>query len=307
MNLEVEYNNGIKLENRNYRMSKAAFIKHLGIVGQRYAPSMKRLIRTFGMFLHYSPFMNLYDFNNNHFSNPHPLTYDPTEKAHFSNLAGKAIADFLSKKIDNSIYTVNYEAAMKINGLPITGKRPDLIAFTSDKKTFAIESKGYSGSFGNMANHKKQSQTGGIPVDFSVACVSYDLYVKVKCKYYDPENEKVEYDDNLVKILTKKYYSGLKEFTKLANEKNIKIHREHFYMIDLFDFWRNEYTDIYWFKFYGFNKYFKRVYLILPSKIGEYAENGISKDVEPFLFEQNEYKDDLYIDNDRIGILIERW
>lgn len=304
MNLEVEYNNGLKLENRSYRMSKAAFIKHLGIAGQRYAPSTKRLIRTFGMFLHYSPFMKSHDFNNNHFSNPCPSIYDPTEKAHFSNLTGKAIADFLSKKIDNSIYTVNYEAAMKIKGIPITGKRPDLIAFTPDK-TFAIESKGYSGSFGNMANHKKQSQTGGIPVDFSVACVSYDLYSKAKCKYYDPENEKVKYDDNLVKSLTKKYYSGLKEFIQLANRKIIEKHGENFYKIDLFDFWVNEYRDAHLFGFYRFYECFKRVYLILPSKIEEYAKNGIPKNVEPFLFKQNEDKDDLYIDNDRIGILIE--
>lgn len=307
MNLKVEYNNGIKSQNRNYRMSKAAFIKHLGIAGQGYAPTIKKLNRILGMFLHYSPFMKLHDFNKHHFSNPCPLFYDPTEKSHFSNLAGKAIADFLSKRIDKSIYTVNYEAVMKIKGIPIKGKRPDLIAFTSNKKTFAIESKGYSGSFGNMANHKKQSQTGNIPVDFSVACVSYDLYNEVKCKYYDPENETVKYDDNLVKLLTKKYYSGLKEFMKLANEENIKIYGENFYKIDLFDFLFNEYWGVPLYRFYRGYKCFKRVYLILPSKIGEYAENGISSNVEPFLFEQNEDKDDLYIDNDRIGILIEHW
>jgi hypothetical protein len=34
------------------------------------------------------------------------------KKDNSPNLAGKAIADFLSKRIDQSIFTVNYEAAM---------------------------------------------------------------------------------------------------------------------------------------------------------------------------------------------------
>lgn len=292
MNIEVEYSNNSNIQYKRYEMSRAAFIKHFAIAGQGYAPKIKKLIRTFGIFLYYSPFMNLDDFNINRFSNPCSSIYDPTEKAHFSNLTGKAIADFLSKKIDNSIYTVNYEAAMKEKDLPITGGRPDLIAFTSCKKTFAIEAKGYSGSSGNMSTHKKQSQTGKIPVDFSVACVSYDLYTKVKCKYYDPKNEKIEFDENLLKELTKSYYSGLLEFMEYGYDDIIEIQKEKFYKIDLFNLYRS-YSP------------FKGIYLILPLKIREYSRNGISTNVDPFLFEQNRDKESLYIDKDRIGILIE--
>jgi hypothetical protein len=77
---------------------------------------------------------------------------DPTEKGQFSNLVGKAIADFLSKRIDHSLFTVNYEAAMRLKdiSLSISGKqirRPDLPAFVPNA-TFAIEAKGFSGGVG---------------------------------------------------------------------------------------------------------------------------------------------------------------
>ncbi len=57
------------------------------------------------MFLVYDDFLR--GFNNNRFSEP-PIC-DPTEQGQFSGLAGKAIADFLSKKIDGSIFTIAYE------------------------------------------------------------------------------------------------------------------------------------------------------------------------------------------------------
>ncbi len=67
-----------------------------------------------------------------------------------------------------------------------------------------------------MTTHKNQSTTGGIPVNFTVACVSYNLYNQVKCKYYDPYNDNIQFDFEGLKELTKIYYSGLSEF---LNEK----------------------------------------------------------------------------------------
>lgn len=88
--------------------------------------------------------------DNNRFSIPYTGIKDLTEKNHFSNIVGKAIADFLSKKIDNSLYTVNYEAAMSLCGHSLLGMRPDLLAFNHDEK-FAIEAKGFSRS--NISNN----------------------------------------------------------------------------------------------------------------------------------------------------------
>lgn len=189
--------------------------------------------------------------------------------------------------------------------------RPDLIAYTQNSM-FAIEAKGYSNGCGNMTTHKNQSRTGGIPINFSVTCVSYNLYNNVKCKYHDPYNDNVPYDNELLKKLTQKYYGGLSEF---LNEKyfkygEIEIQGEKFYEVELsyrpFEklypdefpfrhFWHFEILDYY------------RPRLILPFAIRDYAKDGITNETKPFIFETvKEQEKNLYIDNDRIGLQIRR-
>jgi len=203
MNIQVEYKNNVgTVSSCLYFMTRLAFAKHLAVAGQGYAPSPKKLMRTIAMFLHYHFYLQRQDFYSNKFSIPPVQLYDPTEKGQFSNLAGKAIADFLSKRIDGSLYTVNYEAAMKLRNMPLNVGRPDLIAYTTNS-SFAIEAKGYSGGCGNITTHKNQSTTGGIPVNFTVACVSYNLYNRVKCKYHDPYNDNIQFDFEELKELTK--------------------------------------------------------------------------------------------------------
>jgi hypothetical protein len=226
MNITVEYKDTAgTITNQTHRLTRLAFAKHFGIAGQGYAPRPQKLIRTIAMFFHYSYYLQRQAFNNDRFSEPPLQLSDPTEKGQFSNLAGKAIADFLSKRIGQSILTVNYEAAMRTHNppIPITVngrqvRRPDLLAFTEDSSTrFAIEAKGFSkNSSGNMNTHKNQSRTGGIRVNYTIASVAYDLYGQVKCKYHDPNNDNIPYDNNLLKELSKDYYGGLSEF---LNEK----------------------------------------------------------------------------------------
>ena len=323
MNIEVKYKNkNGNILDLNYEMSKLAFIKHFAIAGQKYAPHPRKILRALGMLLHYQDYLQRGSFNNNKFSEPPINISDPTEKGQFSNLAGKAIADFLSKRIDNSSFTINYEAAMRIKGIPLSvnGKqvrRPDLLAFNQkSEETFAIEVKGYTGGAGNMDKHKKQSKTGGIDVDFTVASVSYNLYKKVKCKYFDPYNDNIPFDKELFKNLTKEYYSGFSEFLDYSSYKEIEYQKEKFYEVDLF---YPPYFDEYFLKdekpFRYFMEeifHFYRPILILPSNIKEFAKNGLSEDISPFLFESKIKKDieeqdnKVYIDNDRIGLKIRR-
>ena len=100
MNISVEYRDttGI-ISNRTYSLTRLAFAKHLAIAGQEYAPRPQKLLRTIGMFFHYSYYLQREAFYNNRFSQPPTALSDPTEKGQFSNLAGKAVADFLSKKL----------------------------------------------------------------------------------------------------------------------------------------------------------------------------------------------------------------
>ncbi len=178
MNLPVDYidNNGTN-HNLNFTISRLAFVKHFAIAGQGYAPRLSKLFRAIGMAFHYSYYLQSHSFYNNHFSQPPDSLSDPTEKGQFSNLVGKAIADFLSKRISNSMLTVNYEAEMRLRHIPVVGPRPDLLAY-SPTSTFAIEAKGYTAGPGNMTRHKLQARSGNhlIPVNFSIASVSSNIF-----------------------------------------------------------------------------------------------------------------------------------
>ncbi|WP_339786821.1 hypothetical protein NSQ38_02575 [Paenibacillus sp. FSL R7-0313] len=309
MKIRVEYKdvNG-QINNQIHILSRIAFAKHLGIAGQGYAPKPQKLIRTISMFLHYSSYIQRKAFYEDRFSEPSIELSDPTEKGQFSNLAGKAIADFLSKRIDQSIFTVNYEAAMKMKGMALKGGRPDLFAFKKSGM-FALEAKGYSGRSGDMQTHKIQSQTGGIPVNFTVACVSYNLYKNIRCKYYDPLNDAIEFDSILLRQLTSKYYTGLLGF--LNNEhfeySELVIQGESFYEVNLSDHLFRLFSDeslhnlIYLWKFHCDYK----LSLILPRKIREYAKDGLEENEKPFLLDSKE--NTLYIDNDRVGLRINRY
>lgn len=310
MNIEVEYidSNGLT-SNRNYHISFLAFIKHLAIAGQNYSPSPRKLMRTLGMLLHYWEYLRWRAFDNNRFSEPPIEISDPTEKGQFSNLTGRALADFLSKKIDGSLYTVNYEAAMRLRRMTIRKTaRPDLLAFTQNSM-FAIEAKGFSGACGDMAQHKSQSKTGGIPVNFTIACVSYDLYSKVKSKYHDPYNENVRFDREIFQRLTRRYYSLLQNFIdeRVFIFEQIDVSGEPFYSIDLFykrfRYGRDTFPYMPWllelFDFY-------RPRLLLPLNIHDFVKNGVSQDTRPFQLGETG-QSNIYIDNDRVGLQLIRF
>lgn len=313
MNVDVEYKDKAgNIISLTQGMSRLAFVKHLAVAGQGYMPSPEKVLRSIGMFFHYSYYLQRQAFNNHHFSEPPPQLSDPTEKGQFSNVAGRAIADFLSKRIDKSIFTVNYEAAMRTRNPPLPlsvnkkpVERPDLLAF-SQNSMFAIEAKGFSGSARNMVDHKNQSKTGGIPVNYTIASVSYNLYSKIKCKYHDPVVSSVDYDFELFQNLTKDYYSGLAGFLdeKLFKRFETEIQGERFYEIDVSEFVINE--SIYRKTLRsqlqlarGFGNHFPR--LILPVRIFDFAINGLPHNIKPFDCDLDSREESLYIDNDRIG------
>jgi len=319
MNISVEYKNTAgTISNQKHRLTRLAYAKHLAIAGQGYAPRPQKLIRTIAIFFHFSYYLQRQAFYNDRFSEPPIQLSDPTEKGQFSNLAGKAIADFFSKRIDQSIFTVNYEAAMRIHNPPIPltvngrqVRRPDLLAYTTNSR-FAIEAKGYSGGYGNMNDHKSQSQTGGIRVNFTVASVAYDLYKQVKCKYHDPYNDNIPFDNELLRKLTQNYYSGLTEFLneKFFNYREVEFQGEKFYEVELsYRQYEKLFPDEFpfrHFRHFEILEYY-RPRLILPIAIMEYAKNGITNETKPFLFKTiKEQDENLYIDNDRIGLRIRR-
>lgn len=309
MHIPVEHKNTSgHISNLSFNLSWLGFAKHMAIAGQGYAPRPQKLLRTIGMFFHYSYYLQ-YAFLNDRFSEPPISLSDPTEKGQFSNLAGKAIADFLSKKIDGSLFTVNYEAAMRLQGKRVSGQRPDLIAFTPTSM-FAIEAKGrHQSNPGNIASHKAQAQSGPLNVNYSVACISYNLFTDINCIYHDPYNADIPFDNVTFKAATKNYYSGLAEFMKLKYFKYrpIELQGESFYEIILSFKNYEKYFPVefpflrpFWF-FPIFEQ--SSISLILPLKINEYAIEGISRETRPFNFEIDQEDDyETYIDVDRVGL-----
>jgi len=307
MDINVNYlDSNSVTHNETHTMTRLAFVKHLAMAGQGFAPRTQNLIRTLGMLFHYSGYIQRTEFYNNRFSRPDDLFYDPTEINQFSNLAGKAIADFLSKRIDNSLLTINYEAAMRLCGMPISGSRPDLLAFKSNS-IFAIEAKGRTNDAGDMNEHKKQSKTGDIQVNYSIASVAYNLYDEVHCNYHDPINENVPYNFELLNAASKEYYSGMLDF---LNEKyfyisETTINDEKYFEIRLK---ANQYTKLFStrlsrLRFYDFYE-FDFPSLLLIHKAEKYAKEGLSDSIKVIVPKQKDVLDNhyLYIDNDGIGL-----
>lgn len=308
MKLEVEQLDRQQIiHQRDILMNRLAFAKHFVMAGQHHEPHIRKLLRILGVFLMYSNYLDRYSFYNEYrFSEP-PIEFsDPTSKAQFSNLAGRAIADFLSKRIDGCCFTVNYEAAMRIKKIEIKGPRADLIGFTSDQKTISIEAKGFcksSVSKTEMATYKQQSREGGLGFNYSIACVSYNLYDKVRCKYYDPEGKDIEFDSELFRDLTKNYYAGLYSFI-YPNVRTKIFGSEEFIIVNLghlFDYYQILFKNNYLWKNHFFYEYLSQYSLILPSNIEDLADKGLNEPFSPFRLHASE--GGWYIDNDRVGIM----
>ena len=198
---------------------------------------------------------------------------------------------------------------MKLRKMSLNASRPDLIAYTQNSK-FAIEAKGYSRGCGNMISHKNQSMTGGIPVNYSIACVSYNLYNKIKSKYHDPFNDDVPYDFEILNKLMRQYYSGLTGFlnAKYFDYEEFEENDERFFAIDLslkkFEkLFKTEppFSPFHFFELFDIYK----PQNILPYNITSYIDGGIPEDIKPFKFEiSNQYN--TYIDNDRVGLRLKK-
>ncbi|MBZ9634649.1 hypothetical protein [Clostridium sp. FP1] len=297
MQLSIIYRDNTGINNNiNKDIPYLALIKHMAIAGQGYLPLVANLKRCSGMFLNYSNYLQSDAFKEDHFSTPQGYAYDPTEKSHFSNLIGKAVADYLSKQISGGKITFNYEAAMKKGGFKIKGERPDLLCVNKNQ-TFSIEAKGYSKktvSENEMKEHKYQSKTGPIAVKFSIASVAYNIFSKVEVKYYDPSNEKYEHNTNLIKELSKQYYSGLFQYINkdLFDIQEKEINNKNYYVINI-DYGRQ--LTSYMCCMCG-----PKLSLLLDTRIKNFKENGFDD------FDSKQYSEkNIYIDTDGVGIMIE--
>jgi len=213
MKLKVEYYDGQNTTNHVFDLTYLQFIKHLAFAGMGVHTSTYNMFRFLGFWIEFFPYWKT---SANGFSLPEIVLRDPTELGQISNRIGKALADFLAKKIYKAKYTHSYEHAMFLKKHPIEGKRPDLYC-VSLKNQFAIEAKGYKKSRisdDDMEKIKDQSKEGPLSVNFTVASVAYNLYKDIHVKFHDPVGDDVEYSTDLHKALVDRYYRSILNLIK---------------------------------------------------------------------------------------------
>ncbi len=136
---------------------------------------------------------------------------DPTLKAHFSNLAGRAFADFLGREIEQAWVTFSYEGMLLQSGTQVIGARPDLLA-VNPFRVVALEAKGYakrSVSATEMELHKQQAQKGTLTRHSSAASVAYALYDRVRVNYLDPEDDHTTPEPESTRRQLRDYFDGV--------------------------------------------------------------------------------------------------
>lgn len=212
-------------------ISFLTFVKHATFAGINHLFFPRLPFRYSGLFFEFAPSF----FWSDHFQLLPELFNDPTETAYVSNRIGRAFADYFSKKLYGARFTHSYECAMQLKGHPITGERPDFYCDALTKQ-FAVEAKGYSAqsiSDAAMKNHKEQSKTGPLPINFSAASVAYNLYKKPKIKFYDPEGDNVPYDNSLNSELRSRYYRSVLYFIERISDSRTQSEFSDFFAYNI--------------------------------------------------------------------------
>lgn len=194
---------------RSYRISLATWLKHFVLAGAGFTPGPKLLLRGLGALAWYWDFVAPVATGSDCFGEPIPILRDPTLKAHFSNLAGRAFADFLGREIEGALITRSYEGVLAATGTRLTGSRPDLLAIRPGR-VVAIEAKGYAKKYVSateMATHKSQAAQGSLSRHSFAASVAYALYDEIKVSYLDPEDDFPRPDRASVRSQLQEYFA----------------------------------------------------------------------------------------------------
>lgn len=134
---------------------------------------------------------------------------------------------------------------------------------------------------------------------YSIASVSYNLYNRVKVKYYDPPNERSEHDEEFIISLLTQYYDGVFEYLnkELFDVDDVFINDTKYYKINVGSMISNS-------SHYKYSKKYLNKYSILIDKKLE----GVGNDVLKVLKERKndiKFDDTIYIDNDGLGLMIQ--
>lgn len=190
-NVEFKDSSGA-VSHRPEQLSLLGFAKHASACGRGNYDSQFRIwMRAIGIVLNNLDYFETNKFLLTKFSREPEFIEDPTSVTNFSNIVGKAVADYLAKKLFGAVHTHTYEAAMRRAGHKIKGMRPDLYC-TTPTKQFSVEAKGrsYFVSDEEMKRYKLQSQSGPLSVHFTVASATCNIYEDMFCRFHDPHRRR---------------------------------------------------------------------------------------------------------------------
>lgn len=234
MIFDLEHKNGLGvIKYSTEQISLLAFAKHLTFAGVGNYRHPYLAFRYWGFLVDFYPY-----WRRTHFFLPPFIFNDPTEKGAISRQIGRTFADYLSKKIYRSKFSYSYEDAMIQKGYPIKGSRPDFYC-DNLRQQFAVEAKGYSTSSvsnNEMNKHKKQSQSGLLPVNFSIASIAFDLYKYPQVKFHDPVNDNVPYDRELNSQLRSSYFNSVIDLIALYSFSQVRSDFSGFVSFNFFPF-----------------------------------------------------------------------
>lgn len=290
MKIEINYIDSFATTSLLHKdLSLPCFLKHAAVAGRAdYLSFPGRVTRALGVLAANHEYFDLKKLRWRGFQPLPPHMTDPTEQGDFSTIVGRAVADYLAKTLVGAKLTHSYEAAMLVIGYPLKGTRPDFYCVTSNEQ-FALEAKGYTKQYiGNasMAARKKQAAAGPIPVNFSIASVTYNLFGQVKCKFHDPVAPNTSFNYRLNSFLASIYYETIfQQVSSLKYTDRIIIDNREYnvYELPTREFQNN-----------------LGISVLIPTEIKEPLPQN-----EYLQIPREQYEDEsVYIDSDGIGILI---
>lgn len=208
-------------------ISKLKFLKHASFAG--LGPDfawIPTILHSAGFALHFGSKFTL---RPDHIERTWPI-HDPDDLRDMSRLTGRVIADIFAKSRFGARYTLCYEHALATNGISAAGEAPDFYCIDhSGLKAFTVEAKGFSQrTIGpkQYARYKAQSKSSQLPIHYSVASVTYNIYSKIKARIEDPEYEARPLDPLFSRNLISDYFSTvngrLSEFCEVREVSGIR-------------------------------------------------------------------------------------
>lgn len=208
------------------KVSKLKFLKHASFAG--LGPNfawIPTIFHSVGLAFHFGSKFSL---QSDHIERTWPIK-DPDDLREMSRLTGRAIGDIFAKSHFGAQYTLCYEHALFTNGIVAAGKSPDFYCIDlSGAKAFTVEAKGFSQrTLGpkQFAGHKAQSAASQLPIHYSVASVTHNIYNKVIARVEDPEYENLPLNPSFSRALIDSYFNTvhgrLSQFCNVREEFRI--------------------------------------------------------------------------------------